>query len=213
VGERGGATVLMAGVLGLAALCAVLVSGVGGAAAARARAQAAADASALAAAQELVRPSGASVEAVAADYAGRNGARLVWCRCDRPDEVVVRVEVEAAIGLGPSRAVAAEARAVVRSPPGGQGLQPAFAAALSCLFGRVPGLFIVSGFRTHQEQARLHASRPDLAAPPGRSKHEVGLAADLGFPSPGARARAHAEAPACGLAFPVAHEPWHIEPT
>jgi LAS superfamily LD-carboxypeptidase LdcB len=83
---------------------------------------------------------------------------------------------------------------------------------LSCLFGRVDELWIVSGFRTHQEHAALYDQKTRLAAPPGHSNHEVGLAADLGYPSGEAEVAAHQEATACGLAFPVPHEPWHVEP-
>jgi hypothetical protein len=42
--------------------------------------------------------------------------------------------------------------------------------------------------------------------------HELGLAADLGFPTDQAREHAHASAASCGLQFPVDYEPWHIEP-
>jgi LAS superfamily LD-carboxypeptidase LdcB len=87
-----------------------------------------------------------------------------------------------------------------------------FAARLSCLIDRVAGLSIVSGFRTRAEQAALHRLKPHLAAPPGHSNHERGLAADLGFASDAARRAAHGRAASCGLEFPMSWEPWHVEP-
>jgi hypothetical protein len=50
------------------------------------------------------------------------------------------------------------------------------------------------GFRTHAEQARLHAQKPGLAARPGHSMHEVGLARDLTY-GPGGSEWAHKHAP------------------
>lgn len=181
---------------------------------ARARAQAAADAAALAAAQEILVASGPSPAEVAAEFADRNGARLIECRCEPGSgDAVVTVELEVSLPLlSQTRLVTASARAVVAAPPGSQGLQPFFAARLSCLFAAVPGLWIVSGFRTHAEQAELFEQKPGLAAPPGSSNHELGLAADLGYPSEAAERSAHQRAAGCGLEFPVAYEPWHVEP-
>lgn len=64
---------------------------------------------------------------------------------------------------------------------------------------------ITSGFRTRAEQAALFAAKPGLAAPPGRSRHESGLASDgprWGGRNPGAH----------GLRYPMSYEPWHVEP-
>jgi D-alanyl-D-alanine carboxypeptidase len=73
---------------------------------------------------------------------------------------------------------------------------------------------ITSGFRTWGQQARLYAQKPGLAAPPGRSNHQLGLAADLNYHgSPAARAWAHRNAGRFGLRFPMRREPWHIEPS
>ncbi len=181
---------------------------------ARARAQTAADAAALGAAQELLIPSGTSPEQMARDLADRNGALLVGCRCDPgATEAVATVEVEVELPLlAQTRTVRASARAVIAAPPGSEGLQPFFASRLACLFDAVDGLWIVSGFRTRAEQAALHEAKPDLAAPPGSSNHELGLAADLGYPSEEVERAAHVRAFSCGLAFPVPHEPWHVEP-
>ena len=211
--ERGSASLLIAAAVGVTAILAVLTADLARVASARTRAQTAADAAALAAAQELVAPSLASPREVAEDYAGRHGARVTECRCDRAsDEAVVVVELPVSLPfLGGERRVEAIARAVVE-PPAAAGLAPVLAARLGCLFAKVPGLWVVSGFRTREEQAALYEEKPELAAPPGHSMHELGLAADLGYPSDAARTQAHASAASCGLEFPVSYEPWHVEP-
>jgi secretion/DNA translocation related TadE-like protein len=214
VRQDGSASLLVVGVLGFVPLLVALTASLSGVAVGRARAQAAADATALAVAQELVIPSGGDLVDVADEYAKRNGARLVSCRCQaRATDTLVTVALDVDLSfLGGTREVRASARAVVSAPGDSAGLQPFFAARLSCLFDRVPGVWILSGFRTHAEQAALHEAKPGLAAPPGHSKHELGLAADLGYPSGGAERSAHLAAPGCGLTFPMAYEPWHVEP-
>ena len=71
-----------------------------------------------------------------------------------------------------------------------------------------------SGYRSNAHQARLYAlylaGRNPLTAPPGRSQHNKGLAADLA-PSD-ARNRHGNLASKFGLAFTVPSESWHIEP-
>ena len=210
--HRGSASVVMAAGLAFAAILAMFSADLARATEARSRAQTAADAAALAAAQELLRPVQAAPADVAAEYAERHDATLVSCDC-KPGatEAVATVEVSVSL-LGQERTLRASARAVVDAPPGSEGLQLDFVARLSCLFSRVPGLWIVSGFRTRAEQAALFEAKPDLAAPPGQSNHELGLAADLGYPSTPAEDAAHAEATGCGLEFPVPYEPWHVEP-
>lgn len=211
---RGSISVALATSLAFAGILAAFTADVSRTAGARARAQAAADAAALAAAQELVVPTGADPAAVAAEYAERNGARLVQCDCQPggTDAVVtVRLTVDLRF-LAQTRTIQASARAVVAAPPGSEGLQPRFAAALACLFERVDGLWIISGYRSRAEQAALHRLKPGLAAPPGHSMHELGLAADLGFKSAAVEEEAHREAAACDLHFPMSYEPWHIEP-
>ena len=206
-------TLIVAASLAFAAVIGAFGADATRAIAARGRAQAAADAAALAAAQELVISSGRPPQEVAAEYAERGGARLQSCRCDpAADEVLVSVTLDVHLPLlGQVRTVEASARAVVEAPAGTQGLQGWFVARLACLFNRIPGIRIVSGLRTRAEQARLHTERPDLAAPPGRSMHERGLAADLAFSSEFAQRAAHSGAGVCGLGFPVASEPWHVE--
>jgi secretion/DNA translocation related TadE-like protein len=214
VSQRGSVSIIVAAALAFAAILAAFSADLSRVVGARARAQAAADAGALAAAQELVVPSGTPPTDVAATYVERNGALLVDCRCELgTDEAVVTVEVDVALPLlGQVRTVSASARAVTAAPAGSEGLQPFFTARLACLFAAVPGLWIVSGFRTHADQAALYEEKPGLAAPPGHSNHELGLAADLGYPSDSAEDMAHTRAPGCGLQFPVPYEPWHVEP-
>jgi secretion/DNA translocation related TadE-like protein len=80
------------------------------------RAQSAADATALAAAQELALPSGIEPADAAAEYATRNGAELIECRCavgTLEATVRVRVPVGYVSTLGGDRTVEARARAVV----------------------------------------------------------------------------------------------------
>ena len=212
--ERGSVSIVVAAAVAFGAILAAFSADVTRVVAARARAQTAADAAALAAAQELIAPSGRRPEELAREYAARHGASVVDCDCGpADDEVVVTVRLDVHLPhLDQVRALRAVARAVVAVPNGAEGLQPHFIARLSCLFARVPDLWIVSGFRTHAEQAELYEEKPDLAAPPGQSNHELGLAADLGYPSEDAQRAAHREAPACGLEYPMSYEPWHVEP-
>ena len=113
--ERGSISLVIVAALGLAVILGALIADVARASAGRTRAQAAADASALAAAQEQVLPSGRRPVDLASEYAARNGARLVSCRCpERGVESVVVVELEVSLpGLGATRTVHATARAVV----------------------------------------------------------------------------------------------------
>lgn len=78
-------------------------------------------------------------------------------------------------------------------------------------------LEVISGLRTRAEQARLYQMYLDgtgnLAAPPGKSNHEHGGAADVYVDGvalanvPGAREAAER----AGLHFPVPGEAWHAE--
>ena len=93
-----------------------------------------------------------------------------------------------------------------------------FQQAVNSLLAACPGSSIGSGSRTTEEQAALYASKgawsptnPGAAAP-GTSNHEVGVgsgAADLS----GDIDCMHANASRFGLHFPIANEPWHVEPT
>lgn len=81
---------------------------------------------------------------------------------------------------------------------------------------------INSGYRSPEHQARLYeealtkygseqAAR-QWVAPPGRSRHNHGEAADLAYATDEARAWAHENARNYGMHFRMSHEPWHIEP-
>jgi secretion/DNA translocation related TadE-like protein len=122
--ERGSISLVMVAALGFSMILAALITDVAGASAAKARAQTAADAAALAAAQEQVLLSDRRPADVAAEYAARNGAKLVSCRCpDRGADAVVVVELEVTLpGLGVTRSVRATARAVVDAMFGETGL-------------------------------------------------------------------------------------------
>lgn len=72
-------------------------------------------------------------------------------------------------------------------------------------------LHIVSGYRSHAHQAALFArsnGSGHWVARPGHSRHEMGIAADLG----GDLGWAHAHAHDYGLHFPMSYEKWHVEP-
>jgi TP901 family phage tail tape measure protein len=93
------------------------------------------------------------------------------------------------------------------------GLNPEFLRRFMAYSDRVGPLRIVSGFRSRARQAQLYAAylagRGNLAAPPGRSKHERGLAIDH---APAANASMKAIAREFRLHYPVRGEPWHVEP-
>jgi secretion/DNA translocation related TadE-like protein len=113
--EGGSVTVLTGGILLLSGVLVLASLDLMQAVRGQARAQVAADAAALAAAQEIALPSGRVPAEVAAEYAARNGATLLSCRCD-PGTTEAVVEVEAPVTLvfvGPDRTVRASARAVI----------------------------------------------------------------------------------------------------
>jgi hypothetical protein len=104
------------------------------------------------------------------------------------------------------------------------GFDPRFESALSAMFAAAPpelGLSVKSGYRTPERQGQLWQAAltkygsPEAArkwvAPPGRSQHNHGMAADLGYASPAAVKWAHENAAKYGLAFPLGNENWHVE--
>lgn len=112
---------------------------------------------------------------------------------------------------------ASPSAALPASAAAANGLDNAFSSTLRAMAAAIPGITITSGFRTYEQQAKLYAEKPHLAAPPGRSQHEKGMAADLAFATPEARSEAHRRASEFGLAFPLKDrarnpEPWHVEP-
>jgi len=99
-------------------------------------------------------------------------------------------------------------------------LDPRFNAQLQQLIRASGGrIWVNSGYRSPEEQGRLwnaaiqkygsEAAARKYVAPPGRSNHNRGLAADLG----GDLALAARLGPQFGLRFPMSWEPWHIEPS
>lgn len=117
-GEEGSVTVVAAAVMALVAVFTMGAADVGKVLVARERAQAAADAAALAAAQELVMPSGRTPAELAAEYATRNGAMLTTCACEEVSSeaiVEVRVSVGALLLVPGDHAAMAVARATTGS--------------------------------------------------------------------------------------------------
>lgn len=107
------------------------------------------------------------------------------------------------------------------------GLQPAFNTSLAGMFAAAPpeirnNLRMFSAYRSPEVQGGLWEAAltkygsPEAArkwvAPPGKSKHNSGQAADLRYLNDAAREWVHANAANHGLTFPMAHENWHIEP-
>ena len=117
--ERGSVSVVIAAAIAMGLVVTMGAADVGRALIARSQAEAAADLAALAAAQELAFPSGAEPGRFAAEYADRNGARLLSCACgEGSSEAVVRVAVPVGGFLLPlaDRDVIGVARAVVDLP-------------------------------------------------------------------------------------------------
>ena len=117
--ERGSVSVVVAAAVGMALVVTMGAADVGRALIARSRAEAAADLAALATAQELAFPSGTDPASFAADYADRNGARLVSCSCapgTTEATVEVAVPVEGFLLPLADRDVIGIARAVVDLP-------------------------------------------------------------------------------------------------
>jgi secretion/DNA translocation related TadE-like protein len=114
-GEQGSTTILVAAIMLLAGILDLVTIDLLRVLQAKSRVQTAADAAALAAAQELAIPSGHSPQEFAADYAARNSATLITCRCE-PGTLEAVVEVRMPVSLvffGRGRTVTALARAVV----------------------------------------------------------------------------------------------------
>jgi hypothetical protein len=102
-----------------------------------------------------------------------------------------------------------------------EGTDMEFARRLQALIAASGGqVGVVSAYRSNERQAQLYAEGQrkygaDVnrwVAPPGRSNHNRGLAVDLWYASDEAKEWVHRNAARYGLAFPMNHEPWHIEP-
>lgn len=198
------------------------LTSVGHAASADARVQMAADAAALAAVAES-GPGGSGQPASAAHrYAELNGARVVSCICAAG---ATAVQVTVAIGD-----IEATARAEIDPSLLGpvdvfanlNGLNPELSRAVTTLIEASRGAVrVVSGYRSHDEQARLWAealatyhsaeAADDWVARPGESLHERGLAVDLGGDL--LLAQGLIDSLGLGLVRPFEDEPWHFELT
>lgn len=106
------------------------------------------------------------------------------------------------------------------------GMNGDFSAALARIFAEAPdevrsGLRVSSGYRSEDRQAQLwadavkkygsEAEARKWVAPPGRSQHNHGNAADLKYLSTAAKEWVRANASRYGLAFPLSNEDWHVE--
>lgn len=98
---------------------------------------------------------------------------------------------------------------------------PKFEGSLLRFLNENPyGVGISSLDRSNEHQAELYAKAQakygananQWVAPPGRSNHNRGVAADLSYEDDNARKWAHENAPKYGLAFPLSNEAWHVEP-
>lgn len=97
------------------------------------------------------------------------------------------------------------------------GVNPGLDARIQALIAAAPGkVTINSSFRTRAQQQKLYddyiAGRGNLAAKPGSSNHEKGLAFDLGYANADTKKWVLANASRFGLHFPIPSEPWHAEP-
>lgn len=107
--------------------------------------------------------------------------------------------------------------AMLRGPGKSVGMNADFLTRMKQMFADNPRLSLNSGFRSSAEQKRLYdrykAGVPGQApaAPPGRSNHEKGTAADIGPRSEYGWLAANA--PKYGLKKPMSYEPWHWEPS
>jgi hypothetical protein len=94
--------------------------------------------------------------------------------------------------------------------PGQAGMDARLADASQDFIQDNPSTYLSSGVRSTADQARLYADRANNSNPvaaPGTSRHERGLAIDIGGMTPEQRAML----PQYGLAQPVANDPPHVE--
>lgn len=115
------------------------------------------------------------------------------------------------------------ASSVKPSLPANELSEAAFLQGLNKLIAKTGGKVKISSHkRSTQRQTELwnqalkKYGSPEKArkwvAPPGRSLHEKGLAADLSYADDATRKLVHQLAKEHGLHFPLSNEPWHIEP-
>lgn len=93
--------------------------------------------------------------------------------------------------------------------PSGAWLSPAAAASYqSMLAAGMPAGGISSAGRSNAEQVKLYAEKPDLAAKPGTSPHEAGIALDMNQAS-AAHKWLLEHGASYGWKRPMSYEPWH----
>ncbi|HEX2240015.1 MAG TPA: D-alanyl-D-alanine carboxypeptidase family protein [Actinomycetota bacterium] len=183
------------------------------------RAQIAADAAALGAVAESGPYGSGSPELIARQYAQSNGATLVECVC-RAGATAMQVEVRVGDVVARARAVIDPSAFAPAAVVSADGLHPALRRAVDTLIRAARGsVYVVSGYRSSQEQAQLWSgalarygdpeAADDWVARPGTSAHERGVAVDLG----GDVDTAVRLIEELGLPMyrPLTHEPWHFE--
>jgi hypothetical protein len=132
---------------------------------------------------------------------------------DSPTATLLSAPLASAPGQGIQAAAA----------PSSGGFNPAFNTSLQKLLNDYKGkVSISSGYRSPEKQAQLfanavkkygsEAAARKWVAPPGHSKHNEGLAADLHFSDNATKNTIHEVAAKYGLVFPMSWENWHIEP-
>lgn len=121
--------------------------------------------------------------------------------------------------LGPSLADPHTDSGTENHPQSGGGFTDDFQQRLDALVAASGGkIKVTSGYRSPERQAELfaaavkkygsEAAARKWVAPPGKSRHGMGIAADLS----GDLSWAHKNARRFGLYFPMSWENWHIEP-
>jgi hypothetical protein len=130
------------------------------------------------------------------------------------------------VATGPGAPAGQAVGTALGGPRTAAGLDAGFSSRLNAFLAAAQaqgyGVSVKSGYRPEERQAQLWAAAlakygsADAArkwvAPPGRSAHGFGMAADLAFHGPSSRAWAHENAGRFGLNFRMANEPWHVEP-
>lgn len=120
--EEGSVSIVVAAVILLSLVLSMGIADEARLLIARSHARTAGDAAALAAAQELVLPSGADPEDVAQRYATLNGAVVTACDCvtgSLEATVAVTITVDGFLLIAGARSVVARSRAVVDLPSAG----------------------------------------------------------------------------------------------
>lgn len=148
-------------------------------------------------------------------YTGRGGKYEPAGIVHRGEVVFSQEDVAAHGGVAATEAL--RKRRVPGYAMGGAvgGLNPAFRGRLNAWNPAVGNRYRVSvGYRDPATQARLYhlyvtGQRKIKAAPPGKSMHQFGLAADL---SPSTSAAHRAIGRRYGLYWPMSYEPWHVQP-